>query len=431
MRPSRRKKRFLPEAALQRECPPSHDERRRGQGSNPGPLEDLPHGWSRDPRARRDRSRRSRWRARLHPRPVRLRQVDALEHHRRLSPGVERGGRDRWLSRARARPPPDLRLPGARGVPLAHRRRKHRVRHQRPFPIGKGRADRPLCPPRRSRRVRERIPSGALGRHEAACRGRPCARREPRRALSRRAVRRARLDHAPRDERRAPADLGGGKEDDSLRDPRHRGVVPARGPRRRSLRTPGLDPPYRRHRSAPPARPFLAALPRVARQYPRGNRARTSDMTRPATDDAPPPPTGPNLLETILLPALTAGVLIAIWHAAVVLTHTQVFPSPLAVVRGLSELARKGVLGSYVRDSLMRVAAGYSLALVLGIPLGIALGWYSAAARAINPVIQFLRPISPLAWIPVAIVLFGVSNSAAIFLIFLASFFPIVVAAMN
>lgn len=154
-------------------------------------------------------------------------------------------------------------------------------------------------------------------------------------------------------------------------------------------------------------------------------------MTRPATDDAPPPPTGPNVLETILLPALTAGVLIAIWHAAVVLTHTQVFPSPLAVVRGLSELARKGVLGSYVRDSLMRVAAGYSLALVLGIPLGIALGWYSAAARAINPVIQFLRPISPLAWIPVAIVLFGVSNSAAIFLIFLASFFPIVVAAMN
>ncbi|HMA17204.1 MAG TPA: ABC transporter permease [Thermoanaerobaculia bacterium] len=154
-------------------------------------------------------------------------------------------------------------------------------------------------------------------------------------------------------------------------------------------------------------------------------------MTRPATDDAPPPPTGPNVLETILLPALTAGVLIAIWHAAVVLTHTQVFPSPLAVVRGLSELARKGVLGSYMRDSLMRVAAGYSLALVLGIPLGIALGWYSAAARAINPVIQFLRPISPLAWIPVAIVLFGVSNSAAIFLIFLASFFPIVVAAMN
>ena len=154
-------------------------------------------------------------------------------------------------------------------------------------------------------------------------------------------------------------------------------------------------------------------------------------MTRPTTDDAPPPPTGPRTLETILLPTLTAALLIGIWQVAVVVTKTQIFPSPLAVLRGITELASKGLLGSYVRDSLMRVAAGYSLALVFGIPLGIALGWFSAAARAMNPVIQFLRPISPLAWIPVAIVLFGVSNSAAIFLIFLASFFPIVVAAMN
>jgi NitT/TauT family transport system permease protein len=147
--------------------------------------------------------------------------------------------------------------------------------------------------------------------------------------------------------------------------------------------------------------------------------------------DAPPPEKKTRAVEAILLPVLTAAVLVALWHAAVRLSHTDVFPSPLAVALGLGELARKGVLGIYVRDSLVRVAAGYSLALVLGIPTGIALGWYSGAARAINPVIQLLRPISPLAWIPVAIVLFGVTNSAAIFLIFLASFFPIVVAAMN
>jgi NitT/TauT family transport system permease protein len=54
-----------------------------------------------------------------------------------------------------------------------------------------------------------------------------------------------------------------------------------------------------------------------------------------------------------------------------------------------------------------------------------------AAARAANPLIQFLRPISPLAWIPIAIIFFGVTDAAAIFLIFLASFFPIVVAAMD
>jgi NitT/TauT family transport system permease protein len=153
------------------------------------------------------------------------------------------------------------------------------------------------------------------------------------------------------------------------------------------------------------------------------------DPARPA--DAPPLEKKPRALEAILLPAVTAGFLVAVWHAAVVLSRTDIFPSPLAVARGLGELASKGVLGTYVRDSLVRVGAGYSLALVLGIPAGIALGWYSGAARAINPVIQLLRPISPLAWIPVAIVLFGVTNSAAIFLIFLASFFPIVVATMN
>lgn len=159
-------------------------------------------------------------------------------------------------------------------------------------------------------------------------------------------------------------------------------------------------------------------------------RRKTEDGRREVAD-APPPEKKAGAVEAIVLPTLTAAALVALWHFAVRLSHTDVFPSPLAVARGLGELARKGLLGTYVRDSLVRVAAGYSLALLLGIPIGIALGWYSGAARAINPVIQFLRPISPLAWIPVAIVLFGVSNSAAIFLIFLASFFPIVVATMN
>jgi NitT/TauT family transport system permease protein len=94
-------------------------------------------------------------------------------------------------------------------------------------------------------------------------------------------------------------------------------------------------------------------------------------------------------------------------------------------------LADKGLLLRYSRDSLLRVAAGYGAALVVGIPAGVLLGWRPGAARAVNPVIQFLRPISPLAWIPVAIVLFGVKDTAAIFLIFLASLFPILVSAMN
>ena len=139
----------------------------------------------------------------------------------------------------------------------------------------------------------------------------------------------------------------------------------------------------------------------------------------------------PSRWEKVLWPALSAALLIGVWQASVSWSGTDVFPGPLAVVRGLRELAAKGLLTRYVADSLFRVGAGYLLALLVGIPLGAFLGWNASAAAAINPVIQFLRPISPIAWIPVAIVLFGVGNFATIFLILLASVFPILVAAMN
>ena len=129
-------------------------------------------------------------------------------------------------------------------------------------------------------------------------------------------------------------------------------------------------------------------------------------------------------LDSILVTAL----LVTLWHFAVVVTGTKIFPSPVAVLRGLNDLPH---LVAYTRDSLFRVACGYGAAVLLGIPAGLALGWFSSAARAANPLIQMLRPISPLAWMPLAVIWFGVSNLAPIFLIFLASFFPVVVATMN
>lgn len=93
-------------------------------------------------------------------------------------------------------------------------------------------------------------------------------------------------------------------------------------------------------------------------------------------------------------------------------------------------LAEGGVLVHHVAASLMRVAVGYLGAVALAIPLGVAMGWYRPIHRALNPVIQMLRPISPIAWIPLAILWFGVGNASPIFLIFLSSFFPLVVGTM-
>lgn len=128
---------------------------------------------------------------------------------------------------------------------------------------------------------------------------------------------------------------------------------------------------------------------------------------------------------SFLLPFLVAAGLVAAWHFTVVASGSTIFPKPVQVLTGIVELARHGVLFKYVVASLFRISAGFLLALAVGIPFGLLLGWFGLAFRAFNPVIQSLRPISPIAWIPVAILWFGVSDLAPIFLIFLASLFPV------
>ena len=135
--------------------------------------------------------------------------------------------------------------------------------------------------------------------------------------------------------------------------------------------------------------------------------------------------------EPLAWPLVTLGAAVCLWHLAVRWSGTTVLPPPMEVLRGMGELLQKGLLWTYIGDSLLRVGGGYSLAVFCGIPFGLALGWYPVAGSATNPVIQILRPISPLAWIPLAIVWFGTGNLAAIFLIFLASLFPILVSTMN
>ena len=134
------------------------------------------------------------------------------------------------------------------------------------------------------------------------------------------------------------------------------------------------------------------------------------------------------LPDGIVLPLLTAGLFVGAWQAvaAAGFFPNSLLPSPLDVARGLAELGRQGVLFEHIATSLYRFAAGYGLAVALGIPAGLALGWYTRLGVAFDPLIQVLRPISPIAWIPLAILWFGTGDRPAIFIIFLASLFPIV-----
>jgi NitT/TauT family transport system permease protein len=131
-----------------------------------------------------------------------------------------------------------------------------------------------------------------------------------------------------------------------------------------------------------------------------------------------------------LLGALAFSLILMIWEVAARISGwgVQIFPDPITVALSMIELIQNGTLLRHTVASLFRVTAGFYLAVIVGIPVGIMLGRSLWMRSFINPVIHFLRPISPLAWIPLAMLWFGIGDPPAVFLIFLASFFPLVVA---
>jgi NitT/TauT family transport system permease protein len=133
--------------------------------------------------------------------------------------------------------------------------------------------------------------------------------------------------------------------------------------------------------------------------------------------------------KTRLLPLLVLVVAIAIWSVLWLLRvfPESVFPSPLAVAKGLGEELRTGRLSADVVASLFRVTTGFMLAVVLGVPAGLWLGHHARSRHALLPAINFFRSLSPLAWIPFAILWFGIGDLPAVFLIFMACYFPVVI----
>jgi NitT/TauT family transport system permease protein len=132
-----------------------------------------------------------------------------------------------------------------------------------------------------------------------------------------------------------------------------------------------------------------------------------------------------------LRPILFIAVLLILWQFSANRSSTHLLPGPWEAAGGIADLFRHGLFLKYVVASLFRVTWGFVLAAALAIPLGLIIGWYRPAEMALNPLIQIFRPISPLAWIPIAILWFGVGDVSSIVLMFLSCFFPLLVTAIN
>ncbi len=136
------------------------------------------------------------------------------------------------------------------------------------------------------------------------------------------------------------------------------------------------------------------------------------------------------LSRTVWLPFISTMLAILIWEVAAQYSNLgkQVFPGPVEILGAFGELTSNGTLIKHSIASLYRVTVGFYLAALVGIPLGILLGLNRMLGEMIDPIVQFLRPISPLAWIPLAVLWLGIGDQPAIFLIFLSSFFSLIVA---
>lgn len=126
-------------------------------------------------------------------------------------------------------------------------------------------------------------------------------------------------------------------------------------------------------------------------------------------------------------------LLIFIWEI-VVLTgryEPSLLPSPFKVLEGLGELIKDGTLATHFQVSLLRFLTGYLTASVAGIVLGLILGSYGKVWAFIDPVVQVLRPVSPIAWFPFIVLWFGIGDLPAVVIIFIAAFYPVLLSTIS
>ncbi len=127
--------------------------------------------------------------------------------------------------------------------------------------------------------------------------------------------------------------------------------------------------------------------------------------------------------------ALSIAFVLVIWQftAERIVQNKLLLPSFYDVVLSFFAIIKSGLIFTDTMTSLLHFGIGIAAAFVVGIPLGIVMGWFKTANRAIDPIIEILRPIPPLAWIPFAIVWFGLTHQSAGFVVFVGMVFPIII----
>jgi NitT/TauT family transport system permease protein len=134
-----------------------------------------------------------------------------------------------------------------------------------------------------------------------------------------------------------------------------------------------------------------------------------------------------------LLPFSGVALLLAVWHllAASGLYTAEQLPAPLDALRASREVWREGKLLPHIGASLARFASAYIAAVGVAVPVGLLFGLRPSLWKAVDPVIQVLRPISPVAWFPLAVLWLGIGNLPAIAIIFVAAFYPALLATVS
>lgn len=130
---------------------------------------------------------------------------------------------------------------------------------------------------------------------------------------------------------------------------------------------------------------------------------------------------------------ISLALLLIVWQLVFWVSdvNAALFPSPLQAFNALTEMVSNGILFTHIGASMYRFAAGYVSSVIIAVLLGLILGRIPKAFQYINPAVQLLRPISPMAWMPFIVLWFGIGDIPAIVIIFIAAFFPVLLSTVS